>query len=146
VETIDDFVRRTSRPMIPYLEGSYPWAYAHHYLRMERESLPAPVRFGEEPMTLDDAVQVVGWWCGMTGEDIDTAVRLLADAYLRRWGIQRAVTAVPTPVPEPGEDPGPPVMTKASLLAKARTLGIAGRSNMSKAQLREAIRLRDPAA
>jgi hypothetical protein len=166
VETIDEFVRRTSRPLIPYLEGSYPWAYAHHYLRMERESLPAPVRFGEEPMSMADAVRVVGWWCGMTGEDIDGAVRALADAYLHRWGIQRAVApvpavgsvaaiaAVPAGVPTPAVAPvpaadahfRPPVTTKASLLAKARRLGIAGRSNMSKAELEEAIRLREPAA
>lgn len=144
METIDDFVRRTSRPLIPYLEGSYPWAYAHHYLRMEREALPAPVRFGEEPMSLNEAVQVVGWWCGMTGEDIDDAVRVLADAYLQRWGIQRAIAPVPAPVPD--EVVGPPVLTKAILLAKARRLGIAGRSSMSKAELQEAILRCDPAA
>jgi hypothetical protein len=146
VETIDDFVRRTSRPLIPYLEGSYPWAYAHHYLRMERESLPAPVRFGEEPISLDEVERVVGWWCGMTGEDIDDAVRVLADAYLQRWGIQRAAVPVPTAAPQPVEESGPPIVSKASLLRRARSLGIAGRSNMSKAQLWEAIRLRDPAA
>ena len=152
METIDDFVRRTSRPLIPYLEGSYPWAYAHHYLRMERESLPLQVRFGEEPMSLNEAVQVVGWWCGMTGEDIDDAVRVLADAYLQRWGIQRAIAAVPAPAPVSdqdsvsNQDSEPPVVTKASLLRKARSLGIAGRSSMSKEELSEAIRLRDPAA
>src|SRR5215510_2230975 len=138
--------------MIPYLEGSYPWAYAHHYLRMERESLPDPVRFGEEPMTLDEAAQVVGWWCGMTGEPIDDAVRVLADAYLRRWGIQRSVAPVSASVaeldegPESDQDLVAPIMTKATLLAKARRLGIAGRSNMSKTQLREAIRMREAAA
>src|SRR4029450_7055458 len=100
--------------MIPYLEGSYPWAYAHHYLRMERESLPAPVRFGEEPMSLDDAVRVVGWGCGITGEAIHPAAPALADAYLQRWGIQRAAApALPaSQALEPDEASEPPVMTK----------------------------------
>src|SRR5262247_1466641 len=79
VETVDDFVGRTNRPLVPFLADCYPWTYAHHYLRLERESLPAPLQ-GGEAMSQDDATDLVHRWCEQTGEDVDHAARALADA------------------------------------------------------------------
>ena len=64
-------------------------AYAHHYLRLERDSIPAGLGQVDDALTLDDAMHLVQLWCGMTGERIDYAVHRLAGAYLRRWGINR---------------------------------------------------------
>jgi hypothetical protein len=115
METVTDFVGRTGRPLLPYLEGCYPWAYAHHYLRLERESLPSPLQAPDECFLMEDTVHLVRLWCGMTGESIDDAVRTLADAYLRRWGI-----AQPAAVPHVDVEPTPARMSVRRVRRSAR--------------------------
>jgi hypothetical protein len=49
---------------------------------------------------VDDAVAIIHGWCAATGEDVDEAVHLLADAYLERWGLAPPEDAFPA-----GQDP-----------------------------------------
>jgi hypothetical protein len=108
METVADFVQRTEGPVVPYVPDWYPWVYAHHYLRLEVAHLPAEFRRVAAPsagaISISEARELIYLWCGLSGEGIQPAVRMLADAYLRRWGIERGsprerpVTPAP-PVP-----------------------------------------------
>jgi hypothetical protein len=89
VETIQEFVDRTKGPLVPYVHSWYPWVYAHHYLRTEMPSLPSQLGKIDPRMTLDEAVELVQVWSGLTGESIEVSARTLADAYLQRWGVPR---------------------------------------------------------
>jgi hypothetical protein len=87
METIACFVARTRGPVVPFVEDWYPWAYAHHYLRTEIENMPLELGRVLSSVRVDDAVAIIHGWCAATGEDVDEAVHLLADAYLERWGM-----------------------------------------------------------
>jgi hypothetical protein len=89
VETIQDFVNRTKGPLVPYVDAWYPWVYAHHYLRSEIEGLPDDVGVFGPRLTPDEAIELIQFWCGLTGESIEGSARALADAYLQRWGMVR---------------------------------------------------------
>jgi hypothetical protein len=89
METVADFVQRTDGPAMPFVPEWYPWIYAHHYLRLEAASLPAEFRRGATSISLGDARELIYLWCGLSGEGVQPAVRALADAYLRRWGMVR---------------------------------------------------------
>ncbi len=88
MEKIEDFVKRTAGPAVPFVSGWYPWVYAHHYLRCEVAHLPAELGAVPASLSLDDARHVVVLWSGLTGERVDDTARVLADAYLLRWGIE----------------------------------------------------------
>jgi hypothetical protein len=96
VETIQDFVDRTRGPLVPYVASWYPWVYAHHYLRTEMTTLPSGLKVGPR-LSLDEAVELVQVWCGLTGESIDASARSLADAYLQRWGVPDDQIGRPAP-------------------------------------------------
>jgi hypothetical protein len=87
METIACFVARTRGPVVPFVDDWYPWAYAHHYLRTEIENMPLELGRVLSSVRVDDAVAIIHGWCAATGEDVDEAVHLLADAYLERWGL-----------------------------------------------------------
>jgi hypothetical protein len=87
METIACFVARTRGPVVPFVDEWYPWAYAHHYLRTEIENMPLELGRVLSSVRVDDAVAIIHGWCAATGEDVDEAVHLLADAYLERWGL-----------------------------------------------------------
>jgi hypothetical protein len=87
METIACFVARTRGPVVPFVDDWYPWAYAHHYLRTEIENMPLELGRVLSSVRVDDAVALIHGWCAATGEDVDEAVHLLADAYLERWGL-----------------------------------------------------------
>jgi hypothetical protein len=87
METVAEFVRRTKGPAVPFVPDWYPWVYAHHYLRLEDGNLPAEFHRGAGPISLRDAQDLVYLWCGLSGESVQPAARMLADAYLRRWGM-----------------------------------------------------------
>jgi hypothetical protein len=74
----------------------YPWAYAHHYLRTEIENMPLELGRVLSSVRVDDAVALIHGWCAATGEDVDEAVHLLADAYLERWGLAPPEDTFPT--------------------------------------------------
>jgi hypothetical protein len=101
METVTDFVQRTEGPVVPFVPDWYPWVYAHHYLRLEAGQLPAEFRRVAASISLGEARELIYLWCGLSGEGIQPAVRMLADAYLRRWGIEarspqeRPVTPAP---------------------------------------------------
>lgn len=107
MESIQEFVDRTKGPLVPYVDSWYPWVYAHHYLRTEMDLLPAELGKVGPRLSLDEAVELVQVWSGLTGESIDASARALADAYLDRWGVtpdqidrpvQRYWTGTPQPV------------------------------------------------
>ncbi|GIH18003.1 hypothetical protein [Rugosimonospora africana] len=104
METVADFVRRTEGPAVPFVPDWYPWVYAHHYLRLEEAGLPPEFHRGTGPFSLAEAQDLVYLWCGLSGESVQPAARMLADAYLRRWGILRGTQADPaaTPATSPG--------------------------------------------
>ncbi len=85
-----EFVRRTQGPAVPFVPDWYPWVYAHHYLRLETGQLPAELGRGRTSLTATEAREVIQLWCALTGEGIEYAARVLADAYLRRWGLARS--------------------------------------------------------
>ncbi len=87
METIACFVGRTRGPVVPFVDDWYPWAYAHHYLRTEIENMPLELGRVMSSVRVDDAVALIQAWCAATGEDVDEAVHMLADAYLERWGL-----------------------------------------------------------
>lgn len=87
METIACFVARTRGPVVPFVDDWYPWAYAHHYLRTEIENMPLELGRVLSSVRVDDAVAIIHGWCAATGEDVNEAVHLLADAYLERWGL-----------------------------------------------------------
>ncbi len=87
METIASFVARTRGPVVPFVDDWYPWAYAHHYLRTEVENMPLELGRMLSSVRIDDAVSLIHAWSAATGEDVDEAVHLLADAYLERWGL-----------------------------------------------------------
>jgi hypothetical protein len=97
VETIQEFVDRTKGPLVPYVDSWYPWVYAHHYLRTEMPTLPAGLGTIGPRMSLDEAVELVQVWCGLTGESIEVSARSLADAYLQRWGVPPEQIGRPAP-------------------------------------------------
>jgi hypothetical protein len=88
MEKIESFVARTRGPMIPFVAEWYPWAYAHHYLRIEMERVPMDLDRPARSLSLDNAMGLVHRWCAVTGEEAEQAARRLADAYLERWGLQ----------------------------------------------------------
>ena len=90
VETVVEFVRRTQGPAVPFVPDWYPWVYAHHYLRLETGQLSAELSRGRTSLTATEAREVIQLWCALTGEGIEDAARVLADAYLRRWGLARS--------------------------------------------------------
>jgi hypothetical protein len=108
VETIQEFVDRTKGPLVPYVDSWYPWVYAHHYLRTEMPTLPAGLGTIGPRMSLDEAVELVQVWCGLTGESIETSARALADAYLQRWGVPPE--QIGRPAPQVPAQPAEPVM------------------------------------
>jgi hypothetical protein len=111
VETVKEFVERTRGPVVPYLPSQYPWAYAHHYLRAELATVPDDLGLTGPQLSLEDAREVVQLWCALTGERIEDAGRMLADAYLERWGISnrpRAGAPVLDPRPAPDSEPARP--------------------------------------
>jgi hypothetical protein len=87
VETVVEFVRRTQGPAVPFVPDWYPWVYAHHYLRLETGELPMELSRARTSLTANEAREVIQLWCALTGEGIEDAARVLADAYLRRWGL-----------------------------------------------------------
>jgi hypothetical protein len=87
MEKIESFVARTRGPMIPFVAEWYPWAYAHHYLRIEMERVPTELDRPARSLSLDSAMGLVHRWCAVTGEEAEEAARQLADAYLERWGV-----------------------------------------------------------
>jgi hypothetical protein len=87
VETVAEFVRRTQGPVVPFVPGWYPWSYAHHYLRLESSALPAELGRTGVSLTMTEARELIHVWCALTGEGIEATARILADAYLRRWGL-----------------------------------------------------------
>jgi hypothetical protein len=89
VETIVEFVARTKGPVLPYVDSWYPWVYAHHYLRGEAAEVPARLGQAQQSLSPSGARDLVHLWCALTGERIEESARLLADAYLARWGIVR---------------------------------------------------------
>jgi hypothetical protein len=89
VETIVEFVARTKGPVVPYVDSWYPWVYAHHYLRGEAAEVPGRLANGRPALSPSDARELIHLWCALTGEGIGESARLLADAYLARWGIVR---------------------------------------------------------
>jgi hypothetical protein len=103
MESVAEFVRRTEGPAVPFVPDWYPWVYAHHYLRLEVASLPAEFQRGAGPLSLAEAQDLVYLWCGLSGESVQPAARMLADAYLRRWGMVRGTEAE---APEPAAAPG----------------------------------------
>jgi hypothetical protein len=106
VETIQDFVDRTKGPLVPYVDSWYPWVYAHHYLRTEMPALPPGLGVVGPRMSLDEAVELVQVWCGLTGESIEVSARTLAEAYLLRWGVPREQIGRPAPqVPAQATEP-----------------------------------------
>jgi hypothetical protein len=90
VETVVDFVRRTQGPAVPFVPDWYPWVYAHHYLRLEVDQLPPDLSRGRTSLTATEARDTIQLWCALSGEGIESAARVLADAYLRRWGLVRS--------------------------------------------------------
>lgn len=108
METIADFVTRTGGPLVPFVSAWYPWAYAHHYLRGETSHLPAELGEVASNLSVDEARDLIEVWSGLTGEPMEDAARLLADAYLRRWGLQ------PTVPPTPDADDGAPAVPAAT--------------------------------
>ncbi len=95
MESVADFVRRTEGPAVPFVPDWYPWVYAHHYLRLEVASLPPEFGRGTGPLSLAEAQDLVYLWCGLSGESVQPAARMLADAYLRRWGMVRGAEPEP---------------------------------------------------
>ncbi|MEJ3743918.1 hypothetical protein WEI85_11570 [Actinomycetes bacterium KLBMP 9797] len=87
METVEDFVARTRGPAIPYVPSFYPWVYAHHFMRLETARLPAELDASPVPTGIAGAMSLIRRWCDATGEDPDQVARLLADAYLERWGL-----------------------------------------------------------
>ncbi|MEN3308251.1 MAG: hypothetical protein V7603_4453 [Micromonosporaceae bacterium] len=113
METIQEFVDRTKGPLVPYVDSWYPWVYAHHYLRTEMPTLPAGLGTVGPRMSLDEAVELVQVWCGLTGESIEVSARTLADAYLLRWGVPADQIGRPVPqvpVSQVPAQPAEPVM------------------------------------
>lgn len=90
METVGEFVRRTAGPVVPFVPDWYPWVYAHHYLRCEVGQLPGELAPVSPSLSLDEARHLIGVWSGLTGERIEDSARLLADEYLRRWGLRPA--------------------------------------------------------
>lgn len=90
MESIGEFVRRTGGPVVPFVPDWYPWVYAHHYLRSEVGQLPGELVPVSPSLSLDEARHLIEVWSGLTGEHIEESARLLADEYLRRWGLRRA--------------------------------------------------------
>ena len=117
METIQEFVDRTKGPLVPYVDSWYPWVYAHHYLRTEMHLLPPDLGVVGPRMLLDEVVELIQVWCGLTGESIEGSARALADAYLERWGVSREQIArarqqrlsVPVVPAEPGQRNQAPV-------------------------------------
>jgi hypothetical protein len=109
VETVVEFVGRTQGPAVPFVPDWYPWVYAHHYLRLETAQLPADLSRGRTSLTATEAREVIQLWCALTGEGIEDAARVLADAYLRRWGLARS-----------DGQPAAPAGTPASVAGRAR--------------------------
>lgn len=95
METIADFVTRTGGPLVPFVPAWYPWAYAHHYLRGETTHLPGELGEVASSLSLAEARDLIEVWSGLTGEPVEDGARLLADAYLRRWGLQPSALATP---------------------------------------------------
>jgi hypothetical protein len=94
METVAEFVRRTSGPAVPFVPDWYPWVYAHHYLRLETAQLPPELARERTSLTATEARDVIQLWCALTGEGIEEAARGLADAYLLRWGLARSDESV----------------------------------------------------
>jgi hypothetical protein len=90
MQTVAEFVRRTSGPAVPFVPDWYPWVYAHHYLRLETAQLPPELARERTSLTATEAREVIQLWCALTGEGIEQAARALADAYLLRWGLARS--------------------------------------------------------
>jgi hypothetical protein len=116
VETIQDFVNRTKGPLIPYVDAWYPWVYAHHYLRSEIEGLPEEIGGFGPRLTPDEAVELIQFWCGLTGESIEGSARALADAYLQRWGMVRKQATVPAQITA-ARHPRPAISSRPAAVA-----------------------------
>jgi hypothetical protein len=133
VETIQEFVDRTKGPLVPYVDSWYPWVYAHHYLRTEMPGLPAGLgKFGPR-MSLDEAVELVQVWCGLTGERIEASARRLADAYLQRWGVPREQIGRPVPQPPvPAQATDEPVARNQAPVSPVATPRSGNRQNRTR--------------
>lgn len=112
METIGEFVRRTAGPVVPFVPDWYPWIYAHHYLRCEVGQLPGELVPASASLSLDDARHLIEVWSGLTGERIEDSARLLADEYLRRWGLAPAVPAAGDGDPDSATGDGPAVAAR----------------------------------
>lgn len=137
METIQEFVDRTKGPLVPYVHSWYPWVYAHHYLRIEMPTLPSELGKIGPRMSLDEAVELVQVWSGLTGESIEVSARTLADAYLQRWGVPREQIGRPlarraAPVPAqpvvPSEAPVSPVVVPRMGGRPARSRSVKSRA------------------
>jgi hypothetical protein len=130
VETVVEFVGRTQGPAVPFVPDWYPWVYAHHYLRLETAQLPAELSRGRTSLTATEAREVIQLWCALTGEGIEDAARVLADAYLRRWGLARS-----------DGQPAAPAGTRAAGTRAAGTrAAVAGRARRVRQLRRRAAR------
>jgi len=94
METVAHFVSRTRGPAVPFVPGCYPWAYAHHYLRAELGDVPDELKPAGVSLSVAGAAELIERWCSVTGEGVEPAARLLADAYLERWGLRPPARAV----------------------------------------------------
>jgi hypothetical protein len=86
--------------LVPFVAAWYPRAYAHHHLPTETVRLPSELGPVPASLLLSEAREVIEAWCGLTGELGEDGVRRLADAYLRRWGVQPS----DRPIPDAHED------------------------------------------
>jgi hypothetical protein len=118
VETIGDFVRRTGGPVVPFVAAWYPWAYAHHYLRGELAQLPDELGPVSSSLSLSDARDLIEVWCARSGESIEDGARRLADAYLRRWGLEPSDLPVPD-ASRKSDDAGVPTHVRQRRTAKS---------------------------
>jgi hypothetical protein len=126
VETVTQFVQRTQGPAVPFVPDWYPWVYAHHYLRLEAGQLPPELGHGGASLTAGEAREVIQLWCALSGEGIESAAELLADAYLRRWGLGRsdpteARPAASPPATSPPDKAAPDKRAPRKVSARRRT-------------------------
>lgn len=122
VETVTQFVQRTQGPAVPFVPDWYPWVYAHHYLRLEAGQLPPELGHGRTSLTAGEAREIIQLWCALSGEGIESAAELLADAYLRRWGLGRtdATEARQAAASPPAASPPAASATRAPRKVSAR--------------------------
>jgi len=146
VETIGDFVSRTSGPVVPFVAAWYPWAYAHHYLRGEIAQLPSELGTVGTSLSLAEARDLIELWCGHTGESIEDGARRLADAYLRRWGLNPSEPPTPNASEGAGAAQAEPTRTRQRRGAASGAAGQRSRATRAAAETAAAPRGDDPYA